>query len=74
MTKNKPVNVATTAPERIFLDIGFDPTDEISFKELSDVTWSEDNASGHGVEYVRKDRAADEWLLLCEMAHGIKQK
>jgi len=49
--------VVSTAPDRIWLDIGFDPQDEaeISFRELCDVTWSEDNASGYGIEYVRAD-------------------
>ena len=77
MTTNKIVsNVVNTAPERIFLDLGFDLSDEndLSFKELSDVTWSEDNATGYGIEYVRVDKLSDEWLRLCESAHGIKQK
>ena len=49
--------VVSTAPDRIWLDLGFDPQDEaeISFRELHDVTWSEDNASGNGIEYVRAD-------------------
>ena len=49
--------VVSTAPNRIWLDLGFDPSDddEVSFHELIDVTWSHDNASGYGVEYVRVD-------------------
>ena len=49
--------VVSTAPDRIWLDLGFDPSDEdeVSFHELIDVTWSHDNASGYGVEYVRVD-------------------
>ena len=49
--------VVSTAPDRIWLDLGFDPQDEyeIIFHELHDVTWSQDNASGNGIEYVRAD-------------------
>lgn len=49
--------IVKTAPERIWLDIGFDPSDEdeISFNELVDATWSQDNATGYGIEYVRAD-------------------
>ena len=48
--------VVSTAPDRIWLDLGFDPQDEyeIIFHELHDVTWSQDNASGNGIEYVRR--------------------
>jgi hypothetical protein len=47
--------VVSTAPDRIWLDLGFDPQDEaeIIFDDLHDVTWSADNASGNGIEYVR---------------------
>jgi len=47
--------VVSTAPKRIWLDLGFDPSDEISFHELHDVTWSHDNATGYGIAYVRVD-------------------
>jgi hypothetical protein len=49
--------VVSTAPERIWLDLGFDPSDEdeISFNDLVDATWSHDNATGYGIEYVRAD-------------------
>ena len=49
--------VVSTAPDRIWLDLGFDPQDEyeVIFHELHDVTWSQDNASGNGIEYVRAD-------------------
>lgn len=38
------------------------PTDDsnISFRDLSEVTWSEDNATGHGIAYVRADLAKGE--------------
>ena len=51
------VKVVSTAPKHIWLDIGFNPQDEaeVAFHELYDVTWSEDNASGYGIEYVRAD-------------------
>jgi hypothetical protein len=56
--EQEPVaKIVSTAPERIWLDLGFDPTDEddISFHDLVDTTWSEDNATGYGIEYVRAD-------------------
>ena len=56
--EQEPVaKVVSTAPDRIWLDLGFDPQDEyeIIFHELHDVTWSQDNASGNGIEYVRAD-------------------
>ena len=60
--------VVSTAPKRIWLDLGFDPSDEseISFHKLNDVTWSHDNATGYGVEYVRADTipAQREWVGL----------
>jgi transglutaminase-like putative cysteine protease len=54
--KDKALKVVSTAPKRIWLDLGFDPhEDEISFHELHEVTWSENNATGYGIEYVRVD-------------------
>ena len=64
--EQEPVaKVVSTAPKRIWLDLGFDPSDEdeISFNDLVDATWSHDNATGYGIEYVRADIAA----------HGIKE-
>jgi hypothetical protein len=51
--------VVSTAPERIWLDLGFDPEfeNEVSFGDLFDVTWSRDNATGNGIEYLRADLA-----------------
>lgn len=49
----------TSAPERIFLDLGFNPREEDAhFSSLHDLTWSADNATGDGIEYVRADLAA----------------
>lgn len=45
-----------TAPEHIWLDLGEDFDGDpatTAFHELSDQTWSEDNASGKGIKYVR---------------------
>lgn len=45
-----------TAPEHIWLDLGEDFDGDpvtTAFHELGDVTWSEDNASGKGIKYVR---------------------
>ena len=58
--QQEPVaKVVSTAPERIWLDLGFDPEveDEISFDDLFEATWSHDNATGNGIEYVRADLA-----------------
>ena len=46
----------TSAPERIWLDLGFNPYEEDAhFSNLHDLTWSKDNATGDGIEYVRVD-------------------
>ena len=62
--------VVSTAPDRIWLDLGFDPQDEyeVIFHELHDVTWSQDNASGNGIEYVRADTTPPKrpWVGLTE--------
>lgn len=42
-----------SAPERIWLDLGFNPYEQDAhFSTFHDLTWSPDNASGHGIEYV----------------------
>ena len=49
----------TSAPERIWLDLGFNPyEDDVHFSHLHDLTWSQNNATGDGIEYVRADLAA----------------
>ncbi len=49
----------TSAPERIWLDLGFNPyEDDVHFSRLHDLTWSQNNATGDGIEYVRADLAA----------------
>ena len=49
----------TSAPERIWLDLGVNPCEEDAhFSNLHDLTWSQDNATGDGIEYVRADLAA----------------
>ena len=53
--------IASTSPERIWLDVGEEAAThhtETRFRDLHEVTWSEGNASGYGVEYVRADRAS----------------
>lgn len=53
----------STAPKRIYLDIGDQFALErvleggLSWQSLEGVTWSEDNATSHGVAYVREDLA-----------------
>lgn len=49
-----------TFPDHIWLDAGeamefAEPGD--SFRDLHEVTWSEDNATGYGVKYIRADLA-----------------
>lgn len=57
--------VIATSPARIWLDLGFDPAlEELDFQDLHDVTWSEDNATDHGIEYVRADLAANPAAIL----------
>ena len=49
----------TSAPKRIWLDLGFNPCeDDVHFSHLHDLTWSQNNATGDGIEYVRADLAA----------------
>jgi len=67
-------------PERIYLDLGFEPSEDDDFNVCDDVTWSKDNATGNGVEYVRKDIAEDfaEFVLIKkygeEMNRGYKNR
>lgn len=49
----------SSAPGHIWLDLGFDPAEEDAhFSNLHTLTWSEDNASGYGIKYIRADLAA----------------
>ena len=55
----------TSAPKRIWLDLGFNPhEDDVHFSRLHDLTWSQNNATGDGIEYVRADLAAHNSLSL----------
>lgn len=50
-----------TFPDHIWLDVGeasqfAEPLEK--FSDLQEVTWSEDNATGYGVKYVRVDLAS----------------
>ena len=55
----------TSAPGRIWLDLGFNPyEDDVHFSNLHDLTWSQNNATGDGIEYVRADLAAHNSLSL----------
>lgn len=53
-----PQRVVETFPRHIWLDIGDAPYGT-TFQELGEATWSEDNASGNGVKYVRADIPVD---------------
>lgn len=50
-----------TAPKRVWLDLGepdvrnMDAYTVANFRDIGEVTWSEDNASGWGIPYVRSD-------------------
>lgn len=49
-------DIIASAPKRIYLDIGDALPPIATFKDIvADVTWSADNATGHGIEYVRAD-------------------
>ena len=51
----------TSAPERIWLDLGFNPYEEDAhFSNLHDLTWSQNNATGDGIEYVRADLGSND--------------
>ena len=57
-----PDSIVSTAPDRIWLDIGdakdfIEPDDTFTTLMRGETTWSEDNATGCGIEYVRADRA-----------------
>lgn len=48
--------IAATAPDHIWLDLGEEAhlvEERTTFKDLGGVTWSEDNATGQGIKYVR---------------------
>lgn len=48
----------SSAPEHIWLDLGFDPAEEDAhFSNLNTPTWSKDNATGYGIKYIRADLA-----------------
>ncbi|MGF6211821.1 hypothetical protein [Comamonas sp. 4034] len=53
-----PSQAARTAPERIWLDLGVEEAEQVNFAELGEVTWSPNNATGHGIAYVRADNQA----------------
>jgi hypothetical protein len=46
-----------TAPERIYLNLGFDTDveDDVPFSELAEVTWCEDAQGKSDIEYMRAD-------------------
>jgi len=54
---NAPATSSGDAPDHIWLDLG-DAPDGVPFRELQEVTWSEDNASGKGIRYVRDGLAS----------------
>jgi hypothetical protein len=71
----------STAPKRIYLDLGSKEALEFEFKALDEVTWSADNASGTGIPYVRADLAAtradqpsDEQIKAKCIAHGFTNR
>jgi hypothetical protein len=60
-TGAEPTEYEKTFPDHIWLDAGeameFAEAGD-TFRDLEEVTWSEDNATGFGVKYVRADLAA----------------
>lgn len=46
-------------PEKIYLDLGESIENIEDFDSRNKVTWSVDNATGVGIEYVRKDVAEE---------------
>lgn len=67
----------TTAPKRIYLDIGDQEaldrvrSGDLPWESLREVTWSEDNASGFGVAYVREDQASRALRRLSEIGASL---
>lgn len=56
MTNDLVEQIAASAPDHIWLDLGEEVhlvEEGTTFKELGGVTWSEDNATGQGIKYVR---------------------
>lgn len=39
-------------PERIYLNIGDGVPDDVDFRDLSEVTWSEERINDNDIEYV----------------------
>ena len=50
-------NLPKNTPKSIYLDLGYKPAPAEDFNDLTDVTWSESNATGNGVKYIRGDVA-----------------
>lgn len=48
-------NLPKNTPKSIYLDLGYKPAPGEDFNDLTDVTWSESNATGNGVKYIRGD-------------------
>lgn len=44
-------------PEKIYLDLGRNCPNDCDFNELSQVTWSQDNATENGIKFTRSDIA-----------------
>ena len=54
-SKTELLTAVRTAPERIWLDLGVREAMDENFRNLDEVTWSAENATGHGVAYIRAD-------------------
>lgn len=68
-------NAVATAPDHIWLDIGDDPEmREWDFSKLEGVTWSEDNATGYGVRYIRADLAPPPAASLREQEDAVRYR
>lgn len=70
-----------SAPDHIWLDLGEEAhliTEGDTFKDLGGVTWSEDNATGCGIKYVRAATSAapqsDGWISVDERLPAHEQE
>ena len=54
-SKTELLTAVRTAPERIWLDLGVREAMDENFRNLDEVTWSAENATSHGVAYIRAD-------------------
>lgn len=62
------------APPKIYLCLGDEDVSDVDFKELTEVSWSDDKSTVHTVEYIRSDIAqAQTNKAVREVLRAIKE-